>query len=201
MKLHKASLIILICLMLFCAHPSAATCSCDGGASSSYNFLGDSSFDVDMMSYEDFSRDYYLANKPENSATASSALNGAALALSKGAEAKDEPNGAGSISISLDLEEGSHIDAVLFNAGKDLFGSAQMAKDDASAVESMGAIGAKDDENRLILELVSLKGELYRFDLKSGGKAVLGDYAKVMPDGTAKKGTAIGTQEVENKEI
>lgn len=186
MKLHKVFLLIVPILMLFGAHPSAATCSCGSGGYSGFNFLGDPSFDIDMMSFDEFSQASYVANKLENTASADAALDEVALGRAKGARENGAMN-----NMSLNLDDGSHIDLILFPAGKDLFGRGDMAMAQESEVERMGAIGIQDG-NRLILELVSLSGALYRFDLLEDGATVLGDYVKVTPDGKAKQGTARG---------
>jgi hypothetical protein len=188
MELRKVLFLIAAFLMLLGAHPSAATCSCGSGASSSYNFLGDPSFDIDMMSLDGFSQAPYLANKQENSASADAALDEVAPDRAKKVKAKGATN---SFNLSLDLDDGNHIDLILFPAGKDLFGRGDMAVAQGHGVERMGAVGALD-ENRLILELASLGGALYRFDLLRNGDAVLGDYIKVTSDGKAIQGTARG---------
>jgi len=187
--------LILLFLMLIDAHPSVATCSCSSGPSSSYNFLGDPSFDVDMMSFDEFSRASYVANMRENSDSSGALVSEVAADTANDAGEDEEPSAINnSLNISLDLDEDSHIDLILFPVGKDLFGRGHLAREGIGAIEMLGAVGTQD-ENRLILELVSLEGALYRFDLQKGGAAVLGDYVKVMPVGEAKRGTAIGVLE------
>ncbi len=174
-------------LMLFLLSvPSAARCSCGGGASAGFNFLGDPSFNVDMTSFDEFSRGSYLANKAEES------VSGDIDRVKKaGADTKEGRNNSTN-NISLDLDDGSHIDLILFPAGNDLFGRGNMSSP-AGASEVLGAVGIRE-EYRLIMEMVSLKEEpcLYRFDLLEDDSAFLGDYVKITPEGRTIRGNARG---------
>lgn len=174
MRLCVAFLILFII-----SAPSAAKCSCGSGASAGFNFLGDPSFNIDMTSFDEFSQASYLANRAEESVLDD-------IDREKKSGAKESIN-----NMSLDLDDGSHLDLVLFPAGKDLFGRGDMALGNAS--EYLGAVGTKEG-NRLILELVSLSEEpyLYRFDLQEDGGAFLGEYVKIAPEGKAIQGIARG---------
>ncbi len=165
--------------------PSGAKCSCGGGASAGFNFLGDPSFNVDMTSFDEFSQGSYLANNVEESVSGE-------IDRAKRADAEDAKRGINNI--SLDLDDGSHVDLTLYSAGDDLFGRGDLAMGGAS--ETLGAIGIRE-EYRMILELTSLKEEpcLYRFDLLEDESKLLGDYVKIMPDGKAIRGSASGVSD------
>ncbi len=189
--LKKAIFIAVISLVLLGTHPSAATCSCSSGGSSSYNFLGDSSFDIDMTSFDEFSRDVYEEIGSRNSASPNRASSADAL---NNRDEDGEMNLTArinrSINISLDLNESSHVEFVLFPREIGLFGSGDMVRK-GGASEKLGAVGTTE-ESRLIIESVSTGGALYRFDLLESGESVIGDYIKVMENGSTKVGTAIG---------
>ena len=154
MRFNVALLVLLLLALFILSAPSAARCSCGSGASAGFNFLGDPSFNVDMTSFDDFSQEY-LANKIEASVSDD-------IERAKKAGVKESANNS---NLSLDLDDGSHVDLILFPAGNDLFGRGDMALGNAS--EALGAVGTREG-NRVILELVSLSEEpyLYRFDLQ-----------------------------------
>ncbi len=174
--------VIAFLVLFMISVPSAAKCSCGGGASAGFNFLGDPSFNVDMTSFDEFSRGSYLANKVEESVSGE-------IDRSKKADAEDVKRGINNI--SLDLDDGSRIGLTLYPAGNDLFGRGDLTMGGAS--EMLGAVGTREGY-RLILELVSLEEEpcLYRFDLLEDESAFLGDYVKITPDGRTIRGSASG---------
>jgi hypothetical protein len=193
----KIALPVLTLLVLFIlSTPSAARCSCGSGASAGFNFLGDPSFNVDMTSFDDFSREHYLANEMEMSVSDD-------IDRAEKAGVKKDANNS---NLSLDLDDGSRVDLILFPAGNDLFGRGEMALGGAGASgtgasNELGAVGTREEEgNRLILELVSLSEEpyLYRFDLQEDEGSFLGDYVKITPEGNATQGTA---REVQAKKV
>ncbi|HSD58753.1 MAG TPA: hypothetical protein VLB04_11275 [Methanotrichaceae archaeon] len=183
MRFNVALLVLLLLALFMLSAPSAARCSCGTGASAGFNFLGDPSFNVDMTSFDDFSQEYYLANKIEESVSDNTDR-------AKRAGVKESENNN---NLSLDLDDGSHVDLILFSAGNDLFGRGDMALGNAS--EALGVVGTREG-NRVILELVSLSEEpyLYRFDLQEDENSFLGDYVKIAPEGKAMaiRGTARG---------
>ncbi len=179
MKFNVALLALLLLFLLILSAPSAARCSCGSGASAGFNFLGDPSFNVDMTSFDDFSQEYYLANKIEASVSND-------IDRAKKVGAKESAN-----NLSLDLDDGSHVDLILFPAGDDLFGRGDMALGSAGTSEALGAVGIREG-NRLIIEMISLSGNLYRVDLQGDESAFLGDYVKITPEGNAIQGTARG---------
>ena len=183
MRFNVALLVLLLLVPFILTAPSAARCSCGSGASAGFNFLGDPSFNVDMTSFDEFSQEYYLANKIEESVSDD-------IDRAKKAGEKESANNS---NLSLDLDDGSHVDLILFPAGNDLFGRGDMALGSAGASEALGVVGVQEG-NRMILELVSLGEEpyLYRFDLQGDESTFLGDYVKITPDGNAIQGTARG---------
>jgi hypothetical protein len=153
-----------------------------------------------MMSYEEFSRSSYLENEKVQVGAASTgtALNDVATGPAGVEGESGEQNRVNkSMNISLDLDDGSHIDLVLRPAGKGkgLLGRGDLIRDGEVETEreSVNATGTQD-ENRLFLELVSQVEATYRFDLQASGEAVLGNYTRVMPNGETKQGTAIGVR-------
>lgn len=181
MKFNVALLALLLLFLLVLSAPSAARCSCGSGASAGFNFLGDPNFNVDMTSFDDFSKEYYLANKIEASVSDD-------IDLAKKSGVK---KGANNSNLSLDLNDGSHIDLILFPAGDDLFGRGNMVSKSAGTSEAIGAVGVRDG-NRLIIEMISFSGNLYRFDLQGDESAFQGDYIRITPEGNATQGTARG---------
>jgi hypothetical protein len=171
----------LLLVLFTLSAPSAARCSCGSGASAGFNFLGDPSFNVDMTSFDEFSQEYYLANKIEESVSDD-------IDRAKKAGAKESENNS---NLSLDLDDGSHVDLILFPAGDDLFGRGDMTLGHTGTSEALGAIGVREG-NRLIIEMTSLSGNLYRVDLQGDEGAFLGDYVKITPEGNATQGTARG---------
>lgn len=199
--------------------PSAAKCSCGSGASGGYNFLGDPSFDIDMTSFDEFSQATFVANKMKEPVSYDSG------SAKEGSAKKDMNNSMDNISI--DLDDGSSIDLVLYPAGENLYGMGNIIPGDAGAgsesaenasagnvstgnvnANSMGtpdALGAAGvwEGDRLIVEMVSLSGDLYRVDLHENKSELSGDFAKITPNrevlwGTAKgavKGAANGVTE------
>jgi hypothetical protein len=188
-RFNVALLALMLLVLFILSAPSAARCSCGSGASAGFNFLGDPSFNVDMTSFDDFSREHYLANKMEMSVSDD---------IDR-AEKAGVKKGANNSNLSLDLDDGSRVDLTLFPAGNDLFGRGEMALEGTS--KELGAVGTREEEGtRLILELVSLSEEpyLYRFDLQEDDGLFSGDYIKIAPEGKAIRGTA---REVPTKKV
>lgn len=188
--------------------PSAARCSCGSGASGGYNFLGDPSFDVDMTSFDEFSQAAYVANEMEEPVSYDSGS-----AKEEGAE---ESMNNSTNNISIDLDDGSHIDLILYPADENLFGKGVMISRDTDArsesaenasagnvstgnvnagnagtPEALGVVGVQEG-NRLIVEMVSLSGDLYRVDLRGDESGLSGDFAKITPDREVSRGSAKG---------
>lgn len=176
MEIKNAFFIILLLISL----PSGAKCPC-GSIASGFNYLGDSSLSIDTSSLDDPSQSAYLANKLEES-----------VADSIDREKKSSTEYAIS-TISLDLNDSSHIDIVLYPSGKDLFGNGSLTQE--GSVEPVGAVGALK-EDRLEVDVVTLSARLYRFDLQENGSRLFGDCTVVDPDGTALIRAAMGTQKL-----
>ncbi len=177
MEIKKALFIILLLTSL----PSGAKCPC-GSIASGFNYLGDSSLNIETSSLDDPSQSAYLANKLEES-----------VADSIDREKKSSTEYAASI-ISLDLNDSSHIDIVLYPSGIDLFGNGSLTQEDS--IEPAGAVGIRKGD-RLAVDVVTLSARLYRFDLQENESRLFGDCTMVDPNGTALIRAARGYQ-IEN---
>lgn len=156
-------IIALLCLLSICFQPSGAKCSCSSGGFGSYNFLSDPSFNIDMESPDDFIRASTTeVQKPRNLQS----------------------------SLSLDLNDGRHIELALFQAGDYLFGRGNITTEQGT--EQAGAFGSREELGQDI-ELVSIAGALYRFNLTADGNMLEGNYTEILPDQKIIQGTAQGS--------
>lgn len=165
MEITKAFFIILLLISL----PSGAKCPC-GSIAPGFNYLGDSSLNIETSSLDDPSQSAYLANKLEES-----------VADSIDREKKSSTEYSAS-TISLDLNDSSHIDIVLYPSGIDLFGNGSLTQE--GSVEPVGAMGARKG-NLLAVDVVTLSARLYRFDLQENESHLFGNCTVVDPNGMA----------------
>jgi hypothetical protein len=149
-------LIAVLALMLLACSPGAAKCACSGGSGgASYNFLGDSAVDINMDSYDEFARSY----TPQSSIQTS--LQTTAVETAEVSK------------LSLDLADSSHVDIALKNVQGEYSGDGSITRaDGAEQVTATGKLAGQ----KLSLNLVTLSGASYKFNLAREGSTVLGDY-------------------------
>lgn len=165
-------IIALLCLLSICCQPSWAKCSCSSGGFASYNFLSDPSFDIDMESPDEFIR---ASTTSETSGTST-------------AEVQRQRNLPSSL--FLDLNDGRHIELALFQAEDDLYGRGNI-----TTVQEAQQAGASISRsmNDLNINLVSVAGALYRFNLTADGSRLEGNYTEILPDQKIMQGTVQGS--------
>ncbi len=137
-----------------------------------------------MMSFDEFSRAAYTASTVQEPASFEIG------SVKKGSAKRASPK-EGLNNISIDLDDGSRIDLVLYPAGEDLFGTGKLIPGNASSSEALGVVGILEGD-RLILEMVSPSGDLYRIDLHGDENGFSGDFVKITPEGETAQGTARG---------
>lgn len=165
-------LIAILILITAAGSPAAATCACSsGGGGASYNFLGDSSVDINMDGYDEFVRD----NAPANSVAIPNVQTAAQSRL------------------SLNLNDKSSIYLVLSKNQGSLSGQGNMSA--ANGTETVEAAGTLEG-NKLSLDVIASGGELYKFNLASEGSTVMGDFSETLPNGENLTGLAEGKWEI-----
>ncbi|RQW77264.1 MAG: hypothetical protein EHM14_14770 [Methanothrix sp.] len=158
--------------MLLVCSPGAAKCACSGGSGgASYNFLGDSAVDINMDSYDEFARSY----TPQSSVQTS--LQTTAVETAEVSK------------LSLDLADSSHVDLALKNVQGEYSGDGSIIR--ANGTEQVKATG-KLTGQKLSINLVTLSGATYNFDLAREGSTVLGDYKEADSLGKNLTGIANG---------
>jgi hypothetical protein len=163
---------VLALMLLACSPAAGAKCACSGGSGgASYNFLGDSAVDINMDSYDEFSRSY----APQSSVRTSVQ----APAVETAQESK----------LSLDLADSSHVDLTLKNVLGEYSGDGTITR--VNGTEQAKATG-KLMGQKLSLNLVTLSGTSYKFSLAKEGSTVLGDYSEAEPLGENLTGIANG---------
>ncbi len=183
--------IALLALFIFSV-PSEAGCSCSSGGDAGFNFLGDPTFDIDMTSFDEFSRASYAVSTMQE--PTSFEIGSVKDGIVKEGIVEEASPKEGINNISIDLDDGSHIDLVLYPAGEDLFGKGEMTQrgtgiESANTSEALGVVGVLEGD-RLIIEMVSLSGDLYRVDLSRGESGFSGDFVKITPEGETAHGNA-----------
>jgi hypothetical protein len=159
-----------ILLLVAGSTAAAKCCSAGGRGGASYDFLGDSSMDINMDSYEQFLRD----DVAESSVTALQTAN--AVSDSKNR-------------LELNLSDSSHIDLHLSGAKDSLTGTGNLTGTSATVpVEALGQLL----EKALTLNVTDIDGDIYRFNLEREDNSVSGYFSLIKPDKTHRNGTAEG---------
>ncbi len=158
--------------ILFLAACSPAAAKCGGGSSggASYDFMGDSAFDMNMDSYDEFVKDN---------------IQKSSIGLSATKNAKSR--------LGLDLSDESRIDLIISQAGGDLSGQGNMTRDNRT--EQVKATGLLQG-SRLSLDVVTLSDVLFKFELVDQGNMLQGDYSEIDSDGRQIQGFADGRWEI-----
>ncbi len=146
-----------------------------------------------MMSFDEFSRAAYAARTVQEPASFEIG------SVKKGSAKEASPKGRIN-NISIDLDDGSRINLILYPAGGNLFGRGDMIPGIAGASEALGVVGVLEGD-RLILEMVSPSGDLYRVDLSGDESGFSGDFVKITPEGETAQGTAKETAKGVPKEV
>ncbi|MGV8174651.1 MAG: hypothetical protein ACP5OU_03015 [Methanothrix sp.] len=164
-------LIVLILAAIIAAAAPTADAGCSSlGAGASYDYLGDSSMDIGMSSYDEFLREN-VANSSVSSAPAS-ALKIASLRMLK-----------------LNLSGGGWMDLQIESIEESVRGSGNLTVNNESrAVEVAGTL----KESILALNATAPGGEVYRLGLGINGSRIIGEYRGYLPDGERTDGTAEG---------
>jgi len=132
--------------------------------------MGDSAFDINMDSYDEFVRD----NIQKSSI---------GLSAAKTAESR----------LGLDLGDQSRIDLILSQVAGELSGIGNVTR--ANQTEQAKATGSLQGD-KLSLEVVTLSNVLFKFELVNQGNMVQGDYSKIDSDGERIQGFADGRWEI-----
>ncbi len=165
---------LILALLSMCLQISDAKCGCS--LAGSYNYLSDPSFDMNMNSYDEF---VGASSQPEAEGNIENIENVESL------PAQTSLPG----SLSFDLDNSTHVDLALFRADEDLYGKGNITAENET--EQAGAVGSLIDK-RLVLNLVSIKGVLYEFNLTVEGDRIDGNYSEIEPAGDASSGTVDG---------
>ena len=160
--------------MLAAMSHAAATCACSSGGGASYNFLGDSSVDINMDGYDQFVR----SNVPASSLAAPSTV------------AIPDVKTAANSRLNLNLKDKSSIYLVLSRNQGGLSGEGSMTGVNGTT-ETLEAVGTLKG-SMLSLEVTASGGELYKFNLASEGSTVMGDFSEKLPNGESLTGLAEG---------
>lgn len=162
-------IVLILALIIASGTPAAARC-CSLGGGASYDYLGDSSMDIGMSSYDEFLRD----NAPNSSVSA---------------DPSPDQKSANSGMLKLNLSDGASIDLQIESTDVSLTGIGNLTRSNETLpVEAAGTL----QERILALNITALGGEVYRLGLGIDGSRIIGEYRLDLPDGEGINGTAEG---------
>jgi hypothetical protein len=170
LRIFMTRLIVLILALIIAAGTPAPARCCPLGGGASYDYLGDSSMDIGMSSYDEFLRD----NAPNSSVSADPA---------------PYQKSANSRSMKLNLSDGESIDLQIESTDVSLAGIGNLTRNkEIGPVEAEGIL----QERILALNITAPGGEVYRLGLVIDGSRISGEYRLDLPDGEGINGTAEG---------
>jgi hypothetical protein len=162
-------IVLILALIIAAGAPAAARC-CSLGGGASYDYLGDSSIDIGMSSYDEFLRD----NAPNSSVSADPA---------------PDRKSANSSMLKLNLSNGESIDLQIESTDEGVAGKGDLTRNNESRpVDAAGTL----QERILALNITALRGEVYRLGLGINGSRIIGEYRLDLQDGEGINGTAEG---------
>lgn len=164
-------LMVLILAAIIAASTPAADAGCSSlGAGASFDYLGDSSMDTSMSSYDEFLREN-VANSSVSSAPAP-ALKSASLRM-----------------LNLNLSGGERMDLQIESIDESVRGNGSLTvNNEIRAVEVAGTL----KESVLALNATAPDGEVYGLGLGINGSRIIGEYSRYLPDEERTDGTAEG---------
>jgi hypothetical protein len=163
-------IVLILAAIIAAGAPTADAGCCSVGGGASYNYLGDSSMDIGMSSYDEFLREN-VANSSVSSAPAR-ALKSAGLRMLK-----------------LSLSGGEVMDLQIESIDESVRGNGSLTvNNETRAVDVAGT----HNESVLALNVTASGGEVYRLGLGINGSRIIGEYRRYLPDGAGTDGTAEG---------